>query len=141
MKMRFFILTVLLNSCSSIGTYESISYKENEYKKESISDIVSTPNLYHNKTIELDGYFYHGLEYTSIAEEKYSDPSKSIWISFNFRDDLLNNQGGALFKKNRLEKSSGKKIRIKGVFTRDKKGHLGIYAGSLTDITYFGDSE
>ena len=134
--MKLLVLIIFLNSCSSNETYRLASYTQDNYNPESISNIMKNPYKYDDKTVELQGYFYHGLEYTSIAEKKYSNPSESIWISFNFKIKLLNDKGDNLLEESRLENISGKKIKIKGTFNVDKKGHLGIYAGSLTNITY-----
>jgi|SRR5690554_1508224 len=139
MKVTIIIILFILGGCSSIGTYKTTDYNENFYQKISIDDIVKSPKSYHNKAIEINGYFYHSLGGTSISGKKYRKSKQSIWIDFNYFGDLLNTNNEKLFEKNRLEQFSRKKVKIKGVFTKDKTGHLNQYSGSITKITYFGD--
>ncbi|MGY3793779.1 hypothetical protein [uncultured Aquimarina sp.] len=139
--MKFLILIVFLNGCASIGTYKTTSYEEDDYTKVSIDKILENPNLYHEKKIELNGYFFYGLEEAAITNDKSSSVKQRIWIDFDYKKNLLDNNNNELFAKNKLLDCSNKKIKIKGVFSKENKGHLGIYIGALTNITYFGDEK
>ncbi|WP_347923124.1 hypothetical protein [Pontimicrobium sp. SW4] len=136
--MRVLILLILFSSCSSLGSFSTKTSEESSYEKVSIEQVVLNPNFYHEKQIELSGFFYKDLGYTSISEKKYSDPYESIWVDFNYKDNLLNAKNEELFKNDRLLNFSLQKIKIRGVFNKNKKGNLSAYSGSLTEITYFG---
>lgn len=141
MKMKFLILIILLNGCASIGTYKTASYEEDAYTKVSIDKILENPNLYHKKKVELNGYFFYGLEEAAITDNKNSNVKQRIWIDFDYKKKLIDNNNDDLFAKNKLLDCSNKKIKIKGVFSKDNNGHLGIYAGALSSIAYFGDEK
>ncbi|PQJ80308.1 hypothetical protein [Polaribacter porphyrae] len=87
MKFRFFVFNIfIILSCgNSTRTNES---SIESYKQVSIEKIIKTPSDYHNKNIEITGYFYFSMEDSSISSRKKSNFENRVWLDFNFFKDL-----------------------------------------------------
>ena len=84
---------------------------------------------YHNKTVQIIGYLNLEFEGTAIYfhKEDYENGSSrnGMWVSFN--EDLS--------KKKDLQKFSKKYVIIQGKFDMNSKGHMGMFGGSIKNIT------
>ena len=91
--------------------------------------LIVTPEKYHNKTVQIIGYLNLEFEGNAIYfhKEDYEKGSSrnGMWVSFS--DDLA--------KKKDLKKYSKKYVIIVGKFDMNAKGHMGMFGGSLKNIT------
>ena len=135
------VLTLFIN-CRQVEKVVNNSLDDSNYKKVTINKVMQNPNLYNNKKIEIEGFFYFGFEDVSISETIKSSQKERIWIKFNyFNKGFKDNKGNFLFENDKMKSYLGKKIKIKGVYDSKNNGHLGLYKGTIKDITYYGAKE
>ncbi|OGV58766.1 MAG: hypothetical protein A2283_02345 [Lentisphaerae bacterium RIFOXYA12_FULL_48_11] len=123
---------VSLQSCcgthapKNIFTLVASGQKENFVEEVSIIQLLSTPNLYEDKTIAIGGYIFMDAECEAIFFmpdfKKRLGRKEAVWL------DLTEEWAGKLAKYN------GKYCWAIGAFTDKNKGHFNMYAGSLTNI-------
>ena len=91
--------------------------------------LIVTPEKYHNKTVQIIGYLNLEFEGNAIYfhKEDYENGSSrnGIWVSIN--DELAKNKD--------LKKYNKKYVIIVGKFDMNSKGHMGMFGGSLKNIT------
>ena len=92
----------------------------------SVIDLIANSKKYHNKHVVLIGFvtlkFENHALYLSSLDFKHSINKNALWISL---------------EKNTLEKYNmdiQQYCIIEGVFNAHKKGHLGMYSGSIEKI-------
>ncbi len=79
---------------------------------------------FHQKTIELTGYYFSGFELSGLFESKNSKQEEAVWVDFS---DDLNEQIDSTME----QRLQGRKLRVQGTFDATSKGHLGIYLGTI----------
>ncbi|WP_234109155.1 hypothetical protein [Chryseobacterium sp. R2A-55] len=141
MKNCLLILFLLFFSISCTQN-SKIKDKQNKNEDEEFTEIVKfedydismlrlivTPEKYHNKTVQIIGYLNLEFEGNAIYfhKEDYENGSSrnGMWVSFN--DELE--------KKKDLKKYNKKYVIIVGKFNMNSKGHMGMFGGSLKNIT------
>jgi len=142
--MRFiliFSMLFILNSCNQNNSFlyqaqNDYSEKGIQYEKVELRTLYENPEKYHNKNIEINGFFYSNRNETAIYYDK--NDGKGIWISF-FKNNLIDVKGNYLLENNRIYTYSNSYIIIRGKFDYEMKGNLSHYKGSITHITYFSD--
>lgn len=91
--------------------------------------LIVTPEKYHNKTVQIIGYLNLEFEDNAIYfhKEDYENGSSrnGIWVSFNDK----------FAKKKDLQKFTKKYVIIVGKFDMNTKGHMGMFGGSIKNIT------
>lgn len=135
-KLAILFLAFFFTNCSVSNSYTSFDCDE-DYFKISFNELINNNIAFDDKKIELIGTFYFGLEQSSITDD--DNPNNQIWIRFDFKEKMLDEKGNNLFDDKRLYKYSGKKVKVRGIFNRKNKGHLGIYDGTIENIQYFGN--
>ena len=136
MKNIVSILLFSLISCATQFEYQNIKDEDEVYQKVSLVDIVNSPLNYNDKYIEIDGIYYGSFEQSAIVSSENS--KDGIWVDLN--SSLINEKGEKLLDDdNRIYNYSKKHLRIKGKFVEAKKGHLGLYKGTITNVVYFGN--
>ncbi|MEO9803940.1 MAG: hypothetical protein ABJF04_11855 [Reichenbachiella sp.] len=79
---------------------------------------------FHQKTIELTGYYFSGFELSGLFESKNSGQEEAVWVDFS--DELNKHIDSAM-----EERLQGRKLRVQGIFNATSRGHLGIYIGTV----------
>ena len=91
--------------------------------------LIVTPEKYHNKTVQIIGYLNLEFEGNAVYfhKEDYENGSSrnGMWVSFS--DELI--------KKKDLKKYSKKYVIIVGKFDMNSRGHMGMFGGSLKNIS------
>lgn len=138
------IQSILLHSCSNTKT--SIVYKndkqEQVYQKVSFGDLLSKPKVYASKTIEITGIYKSSIEVSALYYDKWGlnteETSKALWIRFDIGYPLFkdNTKLNLLESYQEFEKLDGKKIKVRGKFYPDSKGHLSLYFGTIGNVFY-----
>jgi hypothetical protein len=130
------ILTILLLTL----THLSFSQK-NENSEEKVTEIeyasnhtlslinlISTPEKYHGKKVQVIGYLNLEFEgnglYLHKEDYEYSIYSNGFWVSFD---------------KNTIQKIVDEKLNneyvlLVGVFNMNKRGHMGLWSGEIEQI-------
>lgn len=95
----------------------------------SIINLISTPEKYHNKRIQVIGYLNLEFEGNAIylhkEDYKKSIASNGFWVDFTEESwTNINN-----FKINKCY------VLIEGTFDMDSFGHMGLWSGTIKDIT------
>jgi hypothetical protein len=113
------------------------NYSEGDihYEKVEFRTLYENPEKYHNKNIEIRGYFNCNRNETAIYSDKTD--GKGVWISF-FKNNLIDNKGNYLLQNNRIYSYSKSYIIIRGKYDYEMKGNLSQYEGSINKVTYFG---
>jgi hypothetical protein len=91
--------------------------------------LIVTPEKYHNKTVQIIGYLNLEFEGNAIYfhQEDYEKGSSRNGIWVDFSDDLVH--------KKDLKKYNKKYVIIVGKFDMNSKGHMGMFGGSLKNIS------
>jgi hypothetical protein len=85
--------------------------------------IIDTPDKFDGNEIEISGIYYEQFENVAIYLNRDSDTGEAIWVDMlDAREDL-----------------NGKRIRLKGKFDRNEKGHLGQYLGTIKEAKIIED--
>lgn len=105
---------------------EIISFDEYDI---SMLRLIVTPEKYHNKTVQVIGYLNLEFEGNAVYfhQEDYEKGSSrnGMWVDFN--EDLVH--------KKDLKKYNKKYVIIVGKFDMNSKGHMGIFGGTLKNIS------
>jgi hypothetical protein len=77
---------------------------------------------YENKLISIKGFYILSFENVALYQTKYDadnfNTNKGIWIN-----DTLSNE--------KLEKLKNSYVRVSGIFSTKRKGHLNQYIGTI----------
>lgn len=114
-KTLIFGLCFLGQSCS--GT-------DKQFEK-----VLRSPDKYHGHVIEVTGIIHERFEDNAIYLTHNSSMDKALWIEYSELFMLLNT----------FEGLDGQRIKVKGEFDKNGKGHLGQYAGTLRGTTIIID--
>ncbi|SMP17594.1 hypothetical protein [Chryseobacterium profundimaris] len=143
MKKILTISLVLLLSFFSLGCAQNSKSKDKQdSKEEEFSEIIAfedynismlrlivTPEKYHNKTVQIIGYLNLEFEGNAIYfhKEDYDKrlSENAMWV--NFSDDLV--------KKTDFKKYNKKYVIIVGKFDMNSKGHMGMFGGTIKNIS------
>lgn len=97
------------------------------YENTSLIRLIATPEKYDGKTIQVIGYLHLEFEGNAIYlhKEDYEKglSENSFWVSFSKKIE----------KKNIMDYND-KYVIIIGTFKMDKKGHMGMFGGTLENI-------
>ncbi|WP_433830457.1 hypothetical protein [Flavobacterium anhuiense] len=137
--MKYIILILLgflLNACSQNKTTAK-EPKENENKQGvpfhefnvSIIKLISTPEKYDGKQVQVIGYLNLEFEGTAIYlhKEDYSKGiyQNSFWVNFSKETA----------EKKNLNDYNKKYVIIVGTFDMNARGHMGMFGGTIKNIT------
>lgn len=129
------LLTFSLNACSQNKTTK----KETESEKEklipfheydiSMIRLIATPEKYDGKQIQVIGYLNLEFEGTAIYLHK-EDYSKGIsdngfWVNFSKE----------IGERKNLNNYNKKYVIIAGTFDMNSRGHMGMFGGTIKNIT------
>jgi len=98
--------------------------------KISLAKLRKTYKLFQGQQVETEGIIWFEFENVSICPSRNSlssDEKRCFWL--DFREDLN-------FNDSLMRTASGKEFIIKGTIDTSRKGHLGMYLGTIKDI-YF----
>ncbi|MDA9317124.1 hypothetical protein N9Q58_04330 [Polaribacter sp.] len=129
MKFKILIICISIYSCNKHQT--SINNKYIYYNKVSLEKVIENPSQYDNKKIEIEGYYSYSMEDSSISSKNKTPLENSIWVAFNFFKDMKNQKNNFLFKNDNLLNFKNKKVKIRGIFSSEYKGHMSWYKGSI----------
>jgi len=133
MKYRILILI-----CLSIGNYcwsqetDTIKIDKAFYLSDfsvSIINLISSPDKYHNQRIRVIGYLNLEFEGNSIYLHK-EDFKKSIYANGLWVD--FTKEAWAKIEKYNINKCY---VIIEGTFDKIDRGHMGLWSGTIKDIT------
>ncbi|MDQ1097577.1 MULTISPECIES: hypothetical protein [Chryseobacterium] len=140
MKKILFIIYLSIFSVSCAQNSESQN-KQNSDEEEfgeiisfdeydiSMLRLIVTPEKYHNKTVQVIGYLNLEFEGNAIYfhQEDYEKGSSRNGMWVDFSEDLIH--------KKDLKKFNKKYVIIIGKFDMNSKGHMGMFGGSLKNIS------
>ncbi|WP_027387978.1 hypothetical protein [Chryseobacterium gregarium] len=91
--------------------------------------LIVTPEKYHNKTVQIIGYLNLEFEGNAIYfhQEDYEKGSSRNGMWVDFSEDLVH--------KIDLKKYNKKYVIIVGKFDMNSKGHMGMFGGSIKNIS------
>ena len=139
MKYISLIIIIAFASCSHKNfQYVEKNYDEKTsiYEKVDIEDLIKEPSKFHNKKIAVSAYFTVNRNETALYDRKGSS-LKGIWLSF--KGDLQDEKGGFLLKDDKIYNYDDGTVVIKGIFDKNNNGNLGLYAGTLNEISFFSN--
>jgi hypothetical protein len=101
-------------------------------KRVSIINLIATPEKYHNKKVLVHGFatlkFEGNAIYASRADAEYGISTNALWLQY---DDAEEEKYLDHFK------NSYAYVRIQGTFDATGHGHLGMFSGTIKEITRF----
>ncbi len=98
----------------------------------SIIQLIANPTKYNGFKVSISGYMHIKFEdcaiYLSKTDADYLNGSNALWVSFsdNINTTTINSKN-----KKTLNYFDCKYVRITGVFNMNKKGHMGMFAGTI----------
>lgn len=139
-----FVCLILSQSCSEtkMRTVYSSDVKDSSQVVD-LEQLLKNPDIFKNKIIETVGIFQTGFEESAIyidnSSLKRKKTNQALWMTFN--EDyypLINNKTGLnlLDSYQSIEKIQGCKIKVRGKFNLNSKGHLGLFFGSIENVFY-----
>lgn len=136
---------ILIQGCSNSNiptVYKSNKQEQESCQKVSISDLLTKPEEYANKIIEITGFYKSAVEESALYLNRNSlnnkETSKALWIRFDVGYPLYKNNTdlNLLDSYKEFEKIDRKKIRVKGKFYPSSKGHLSSFFGTIGNVFY-----
>ena len=127
-----------MSSCSHknfVFTTDDQSKNKITFEKVDINSLIKNPNKFHGNYIETYGYFTVNVNETALYSKKGS-LDKGVWLSFD--EGIKNSKGVYLLKNDNINSYNDIMLKIRGVFDKNKKGNLGVYSGTITNIDFFG---
>ncbi|MFL5811379.1 MAG: hypothetical protein ACJ749_17785 [Flavisolibacter sp.] len=128
---KLFVLLMICNSCSNGRS--GVEYKVSEWEtvpvqKIPIETLEKNIAEYDGQYIETEGTFHEEYSMYSIVPDNYSKTDLlGLWLGVNkslsISDDDL---------KNLLDK----RIRVRGKIDKQRKGNLGEFGGSISEVYY-----
>lgn len=103
----------------------------------SLINLIATPERYHLKRVSVVGFASFAFEDTSLSFLPNSSEQESLWLSI-FDSDFKTNSDVDQFKKKLKDwqkKFHKKRVLVEGTFDMKSKGHLGMFIGSIYNIT------
>ena len=114
----------LLTSCSINNKVKD----NNKIYKISLVTLITNPEKYNKKRIQVEGYYYYEHEASAIYINK-SDFENALFknaVYLYMTTDFLKSQG--------IEKPYKGYISIEGIFNKDKLGSGGFFSGIIEDV-------
>lgn len=115
-KDKMKILRVIITTFFLLG--QSCTQIDNQFEQ-----LLKSPDKFQGQEIEITGIIHERFEDNAIYLTKNSSTDKAVWIEYSKLFMRLNTFQGL----------DGQKIKVKGQFDQDDKGHLGQYAGTLRE--------
>lgn len=134
MRFLLFILSIFL--CQSVYSQDTITIKAKtafatdyiEGNTISIIDLISNPEKYHGKRVQLIGFLNVEFEGTAIYfhQEDFnkSITKNGIWVSFDNK----------MYEKINNEDLNQTYVILAGTFNMKEKGHFGLWSGYIGQI-------
>jgi len=129
---KLVITTILLSSVIVVSAQDTKRRQEegapwHEYSI-SVVRLIATPEKYHDKQIQIEGYLNLEFEGDAIYLHK-EDRDKGLtrngfWVSFSDKLD-----------KNEIQKLNHSYVLIEGTFDMNSRGHMGLFGGEIKSIT------
>jgi len=145
LKLLLGSILITVASCGNQHNSSIIYVNEKSIKKAQfieLSRILSNPENYESLIVDVIGEYNNGFEESGLYLSKIafsnSEKNKALWISFNneYYPLLSKSKVNLLDSYSEFEKISGKKVRVKGKFTLQSKGHLSKYVGTIENVFY-----
>lgn len=137
LKMRIFFVFIIISFYSFSQDSSVVKKPKEDVTKDfylsdfsgSIINLIATPEKYHNKRVRVIGFLNLDFEGNAIYIHK-EDYRKSIsknglWVTFT-------DESWKKIKKHRYNKSY---FIIEGTFDKTSFGHMGLWSGTIKDIT------
>lgn len=136
-----FIFFIVIQSCSNSNMH--VVYKSDKSEpvsaKVELTELIKKPENYRNQIIEVIGVYKSAMEESALYSNSFShDTKQAIWISFNKNYPLIKDKTeiNLLDSYQEFEKINAKKIKLKGRFNPDLKGHLSGFGGTIENVFY-----
>ena len=99
----------------------------------SLINLIGTPDKYHGKYVRVIGVtnieFEGNAIYLSREQLLNGVTKNALWLSLNYK---------AVGKtEEELSKNNGKYALVEGVFKQSDNGHMGLFSGTIENITRF----
>ena len=138
--MKFFTLLLIIYLLSGCDPERSTIYSTKDclekYQPGNIAAIVSSPEKYDHSYVEITGFYYWGVEQTSLSNARVSKYKSSLlWVDFNSSliDSLENNN---IHNENIFKNLTGRRIKIRGRIDSKDRGHLDQYGATIKNVCY-----
>lgn len=125
----YFTLSILISNF--LNAQDSLSNAGNISRPEildiSIINLIANPEKYHNKEVIISGYLNLQFEGTAIYihKEDFDNGLRKNGLWVNFFNEI---------KKEELSNAHGNYVMIRGLFDMERKGHWGLWSGTIKDI-------
>ena len=119
------LISFIAFACDNVIVYRADKGCK-EFERVTIDQLRSSPGRYHDKTIEVSGYYISPGEGSLLSNEPANETES---ISLTFDQDLISIDDDKQIKLSETPKiPSGSKMTIRGIVDMNDKGHLDNYA-------------
>ena len=124
MKKHIFMGTVLVMLTFVAGGL-AMQGSQNQQRPTDVSmvQLIANPKEYHGKFVRLIGFASVEFEGTAVYlhqdDYKYDIPKNGLWLDIDFQ---------------RQKKFDGRYVLVEGTFDAERKGHHGIFSGTIKDV-------
>jgi hypothetical protein len=102
----------------------------------SMWQLLAHPDTYHGRTVRVHGFLHSKFEdsglYASKDDADYLVGKNALWITY--KSDGISLKPNRKLARVSLDYFDGKYVFLEGIFTKDKCGHMGSYAGGIRDV-------
>jgi hypothetical protein len=95
----------------------------------SLIQLLVDPEAFHGRSVRVAGYYIRGEEesalYLTQEDAKYGIVRNAVWIDLG-RGFLAEHDVAGLTRKH---------VMLEGAFSKDRHGHLGLYQGTIENVT------
>jgi hypothetical protein len=103
----------------------------------SLVRLLATPEKFHGKLVRVEGYLHNQFEDSALYFSKdhgdYLMGESALWITYGKNPSLQ--AASAKTKPENLRYFDSKYVLVEGVFDKNASGHLGAFAGGLSNAT------
>lgn len=127
--MKFFLILILLSSVRPCLLAQTLTTPESQpIHQASLEQLLAKPQQYDGQLVQLKGYLHLAYEAHAIYSQQ-DDVAKhrsknGLWVRFSVTTT-----------KQQLADCNRTYVIMAGTFDAQSKGHLGLFGGTLTNIT------
>ena len=104
--------------------------------------ILANPEKYHGQRVITRGYlrdqFENSAIYLTEKDAKYLQPDKGLWVNHTSETKYFANTTDKIEDRSYFDCLY---VTIEGTFNKDRRGHLGLWAGEIDNVVQVSESD
>jgi hypothetical protein len=105
----------------------------------SLLNLISMPEKYDGKLVRVEGYLHQKYEdnglYISKEAADYMLSHNAVWLTYGDSLVVQHHEASKKLNKKDMKEFDGSYVLIEGVFRAAERGHMGMYAGGIDNVS------